>query len=68
MFVIKRIAGYSKGRYMAVGLVKTTANLLEAHTFESKEDAQLMATPGAEVVVPLAEERTVCLTFIPDSN
>ena len=57
MYVIKRIAGYSKGRYMAEGLVNTTPNLSEAHTFEAKEDAQLMAHPQYEVVISLEQER-----------
>lgn len=56
MYVIKRISGYSKGRYMAVGLVNTTPDLSEAHTFEAKGDAQVMAHPTAEVVVSLEQE------------
>jgi hypothetical protein len=57
MYVIKRISGYSKNRYMAVGLVHTTPNLSEAHTFEDKGDAQLMATPKYEVVVSVDQEK-----------
>lgn len=56
MFVIKRNTGYSKGRYMAVGLVKTTPNLSEAHTFEAEADARLMATLPYEVVVSYEQE------------
>lgn len=63
MYVIKRIAGYSKGRYMAVGLVNTTPDLSEAHTFEAKADAQVMAHPTHEVVVSLEQERTKQYTF-----
>ena len=57
MYIIKRIAGYSSGRYMAEGLVKTTPNANEAHVFESKDDAQLMAHPKYEQVVPLDKEK-----------
>jgi len=57
MYVIKRISGYSKGRYMAVGLVNTTPNLSEAHTFEAKSDAEQMATPKHEVVVSVEQEK-----------
>lgn len=57
MYIIKRIAGYSSGRYMAEGLVNTTPNANEAHVFESKDDAQLMAHPKYERVVPLDKEK-----------
>lgn len=57
MYVIKRIAGYSKGRYMAEGLVNTTPNLSEAHTFEAENDAQLMAHPQYETVVSVEQEK-----------
>lgn len=63
MYVIKRVTGYSKGRYMAEGLVHTTPNLSEAHTFQSKDDAQVMATPKHEVVVSLEQERNVEYSF-----
>jgi len=57
MYVIKRISGYSKGRYMAFGLVNTTPDLSEAHAFEAESDAQLMAHPTHEVVVSLEQEK-----------
>ncbi len=57
MYIIKRIAGYSAGRYMAVGLVNTTPHANEAHVFENKDDAQLMAHPTYERVVPLDKEK-----------
>lgn len=55
MYVIKRIKGYSAGRYMAVGLVETTNDPLKAHIFEAKADAQLMAHAPYETVVTFAE-------------
>jgi hypothetical protein len=57
MYVIKRIAGYSQGRYMAEGLVNTTPNLSEAHAFEAENDAQLMAHLQYEEVVSLEQEK-----------
>jgi hypothetical protein len=58
MYVIKRISGYSKGRYMAVGLVNTTSLLSEAHTFEVEGDAQVMAHPKYEVIVNFDQEKS----------
>lgn len=58
MYVIKRIAGFSAGRYMAEGLVNTTADINKAHVFLRSEDAQLMAHATAERVVPLTQEKT----------
>lgn len=63
MYVIKRIAGFSKDRYMAEGLVNTTPNLSEAHTFEAQEDAKVMAHPTCEVVVSFEQERTKQFSF-----
>lgn len=57
MYIIKRIAGFSSGRYMAVGLINTTPHANEAHVFESKDDAQQMAHPKYERVVPLDQEK-----------
>lgn len=48
---------------MAEGLVNTTPNLSEAHTFEAKEDAKIMAHPTCEVVVSVEQERTKQFTF-----
>lgn len=61
MYVIKRIAGNSKGRYMAVGLVNTTPKLSEAHTFEAEDDARLMATQPYEAVVSFEQESQLWL-------
>lgn len=63
MYVIKRIAGYSKGHYMAVGLVNTTPNLSEAHTFEAEDDAKIMAHSPYEVAVSVDQERTKQFSF-----
>ncbi len=55
MYVIKRIAGYSAGHYMAEGLVKTTPDINKAHVFEKKEDAQIMCQSKYEIVVSLRQ-------------
>lgn len=51
MYAIRRIAGYSAGRYMAVGLINTTPDVAQAHTFEDKRDAELMCQSKYEQVV-----------------